>query len=675
MNNTLLLIISISSLIIAGVLILLHYKKTTVRNRKLIKLSNELYNFLATKRIGASLESIKIRIYNNTFGEDWLIKYKTIMYWIWSWIVGIVSVIFVVIYFRNNIYITITLILFCFEIKSLVLDLLIGDDTNFLIGIYNYSIELQQAYSMEKDVSNAIHEANNNSTNFNLIKRMEEIEKILNDQEAIDEYIQDCPNEFLKLITINCNLVNENGDKKDVDGKSVFLENLFYTNALIEAEVFKRRRLQFWLKGLAPLSIIPLLAFSPYELWVNGLLPITDIFYKTKFGFITKLMITILAISIFYIIKSFEKASNKRNLNEKTKFWEERFFKIPLIKTIVIALSPKPNSPKGYKYKKIINESGEYTKVEYIYLRKLLFAMIGFIVTISIAISINNITKNNIINNQTSKYGKSLIVSNGGQVDSTTIEKELLQEVDLSDIEGSYIKIKEKIESYGIINDSDFLAKKVIEKEIDVANQTIKIYDILIALVIAIIGYNVPEFSLKLKTKLRKYEMQNEVIIFETIILIYMYHENATPELILENMSKFADIFKLQIDAVLKEIKKSDEESLQVIVDEIKYKPFLNLIKNIIKAENIKTKNAFISLADNRRNYIANRKEDNKEVIYKSVSKSRMLSLIPATLVITLYITLPMIYIAFVQLDTTQTQLNNMQTEQDNSSFIQEDNR
>jgi len=640
-------------------------KKT--KNKKLVKMFNKIFNFLSKIHLfSAKLQNIRVRIYNNTLGEDWLIKYRTVLYLFVSWGVWIFTIVFVLIYFKNNLYVTFTLLFFSFQVKEIVLDMLIGNDTNFLIGIYNYSIELQQAFSLTKDVRGAILEANNHSNNYNLVKRMEEIEKILDDHEAIEEYMQECPNDYLKLLIINCNLVNENGDKKDVDGKSVFLENIFYNNENIETEVFKRRQLEYWLRGMTIICIIPLLAFSPYEMWSNKMLPITDVFYKTKLGFITKIIITLLALLCFYIIKSFEKINRKRSIKEKAVFWEEVFFRVPIIKKIMLKIVPKQNSIKGYKYKNLISQSGEYTRVEYIYLKKVLFAVIGFIMSMSICISVHGVTKNSILENRTSEFSKSIIVANEGQQDSTTIENELLKEVELNDVPGTYERLKDKIKHYGITENTDIIVTKVISKKIAIEKENVSIYDILISLLVMLVSYKIPEFMLKMKFRMRKYEMQNEVIIFETIILIFMYHESATSEVILENMAKFADIFKPQVDKVLKEIRKSDFEALEILLEELKYKPFLSIIKNLIKAENIKTKDAFISLADNRRNYLMNRKEDNRRFVYKSVSKSRMISLIPINLVIIAYIAIPMMYVAFSQLNTTQNQLINIETQQKN---------
>lgn len=654
------------------IFIFIRYKQSNkIQNKKIVKLFNRIFNRLnKVSFLNHKLQNIKVRIYNNSLDEEWLIKYRTILYLIISWIVGITSIIFVILYFIDNLYVTFTLIFFSFQVKNMTLDYLIGDDTNFLVGIYNYSIELQQAFTLTKDVHLAIAEANSNSSNYNLVKRMEEVDVLLDDAVAIEEFITECPNEYLKLLIINCNLVNEYGDKKDIDGKSVFLENIFYNNQNIETEVFKRRQLQFWLRGMALICIFPLLSFSPYDAWVGSKLPMTNIFYKAESGFIVKLAITALSITCFYIIKSLENIHGRRNIKERKFFWEEVFFKVDIIKRFIKMLVPKNNSRKGYKYKLLISQSGDYTKVEYIYLRKVLLALVGFILTVCISISVKNITRNNILEDQTAEFNSKVIVVENKQEYSKEIEKKLIKEVDLNNLEGTYENLKQKLIYYGVNTNVDATVKRIVEKRVALENIGLSWYDILISIIVVAILYNVPEAVLKMKAKMRRYEMQNEVIIFETIILIFMYHENATSELILEYMSKFADIFKIQVDEVLKEIRKSDMEALEMYIQEIKYKPFLSLIRNIIKAENIRVQDAFISLADNRRNYLMNRKEENRRLVYKSVSKSRLISMIPINLVIIAYISVPMLYVAFVQLDNSQNELMELQTEQhDNMEY------
>ncbi|WP_346869103.1 hypothetical protein [Clostridium sp. UBA5119] len=278
--------------------------------------------------------------------------------------------------------------------------------------------------------------------------------------------------------------------------------------------------------------------------------------------------------------------------------------------------------------------------------------------------------RNNILEDQTAEFNSKVIVVENKQEYSKELEKKLIKEVDLNNLEGTYENLKQKLIYYGVNTNVDATVKRIVEKRVALENIGLSWYDILISIIVVALLYNVPEAVLKMKAKMRRYEMQNEVIIFETIILIFMYHENATSELILEYMSKFADIFKIQVDEVLKEIRKSDMEALEMYIQEIKYKPFLSLIRNIIKAENIRVQDAFISLADNRRNYLMNRKEENRRLVYKSVSKSRLISMIPINLVIIAYISVPMLYVAFVQLDNSQNELMELQTEQhDNMEY------
>ena len=199
-------------------------------------------------------------------------------------------------------------------------------------------------------------------------------------------------------------------------------------------------------------------------------------------------------------------------------------------------------------------------------------------------------------------------------------------------------------------------------------NESVGLVDILISFLGVFLGYNFPEILLRFKSFYRKQEMENEVILFETIILIYMYHEHGTPELILKNMAKFSVIFKPHIENILKEINKADFKALEILIADIKYKPFLNIIKNLIKAENIKTKDAFISLSSNRRNYLMDRKGENRKLVSKRVSNARALSLLTINAIVLCYIALPLLYISSLQLDKTQKQIIQVEEQKDNQN-------
>lgn len=660
-------VISILIFLMFLVVVLMMFLVNAKKNKKIIELGNKIFDNLSKISLFRSrLFNLKTRIYNNTLGEEWLIRYKVILYILLAWVGGLISGVLVISFFRNNLYVTFTLLFFCYQIKEMFLDMLIGNDTQFLISLNEYGIELQQAFNLTKDVRSAIKEANNNSNNFNLVKRMEEVERFLDDQIELDLYLQDCPNEYLKLLILNCSLVAENGDKKDVEGKSVFVENIFYNNENIETEIFKRRQLEFWLRGLKLLCVLPLLTFSPYEIWVSTYLSVTDIFYKTNKGFLIKILITFIALICFFIIAGYEKSSRIKSKKPKEESWEDRLCRIKIIKQLVLKLSPKFNTVRFYRYQKLISESGELKTVEHIFVQKLVFSVVGFFMIFSIMFTIHQINKSTILNNiiRSEYLQNSIVETKKNQEEIVNIENELFQYVDEKDLENSYESVLEKVQEQGIEKGAELIAKDIINKKIDVINEGINLLDLIISLIGILIGYNVPELILRVKARYRKQEMENEIIIFETIILIFMYHEHGTSELILENISKFADIFKPQVDKILKEIRKSDFKALQILIEDIKYKPFLNIVKNLVKAENIKTKDAFISLSDNRRNYLMNRREDNRQMVYKRVNMARTLSLITLELIVMLYIAMPLLHVSFIQLDQTQKQIIEVESKQ-----------
>lgn len=649
------------------IIVLLVVAANTKNNKRFVKLGNLIFNNLSNISIFRNrLYSLRARIYNNTFEEDWLIRCKVILFLALSWIGGLIAATIVIAFFLNNLYVTFTLLFLCYQVKEMLLDSFIGNDTKFLESLMEYGVELQQAFVLTNynDVRTAMKEANKNCNNYNLIKRMEQAEKLFDDPDKLNDYMKDCPNDYLKLLLLNCHLAAEQGDKRDVNNKSVFLENIFYNNETIEAEVFTRNQLAFWLKGLKLMCVLPFLYFSPYEWWATTYFNITDSFYKSKEGFLLKLFITVIGIILFYKIQGYEKTKRLKSKEQKESYWEDKFLKNNIIKKIVYRIAPKENNNRFYKYIKLISESGEFTTVERIFVQKLLFSVIGFMLVFSVTVTVHKINKSNILDDLINRTDitANVVATSNGQEKITTVESDLFQYVDENNIDKSFNDINEKLIDKGVeTNVSSTIARDIVSKKVKYNNESINIIDIVISFFGVLAGYFAPDVFLKEKAKYRKQDMENEIIIFETIILIFMYHEHGTSELILEHMLKFADIFKPQVETALKDIKKSDFDALEILVEEIKYKPFLTMIKNLIKAENIKTSEAFLSLSDNRRNFLMNRKEENRRMVSKRVGLAGDMALVTTILVMSLYIAAPILYKSSEKFDTTMTQLNQKQ--------------
>ena len=78
-----------------------------------------------------------------------------------------------------------------------------------------------------------------------------------------------------------------------------------------------------------------------------------------------------------------------------------------------------------------------------------------------------------------------------------------------------------------------------------------KWFEILMALVFMIIGYMSPVWLLYFQYKMRLMEMEDEVMQFQTIILMLMRIERVNVEIILEWLERYSNIFKAQLNLMV----------------------------------------------------------------------------------------------------------------------------
>ncbi|WP_394884935.1 hypothetical protein [Clostridium butyricum] len=555
-----------------------------------------------------------------------------------------------------------TLIFFSYQVKNLVLDWSIGDDTNLLKGLLDYLDDLMQEFSFSKDVISSLKEAKEQSTNYATVVYIEKIIEAIDDEEKMDDYSVECHNEFLKLLGITCFLTNEHGDTIDAtDGRSNFIKNLENIKTLINLELYKRSELKYWIRGLPFQCILPLILFVPYETWVSSVFTMVQGFYQTASAFILKIVITIVCLIAFFMIKGYEKTDTE-TLEHKKVIWEKQILKIKPIAKLIKILMPKEGSRRQYKYRDLISKSGMFTKLEYIYLRKLLFGIGAFTLTLLISLSINKINYNNILNNNTTSFKSDLITASGKQIESTEIENEILGALSSNDPEENKVTAKKLLMQKGVYDENTLknISDKIIKKKTALANQNEKWWQIVIALVVGLLASSLPEFFIRVRINARKLSMETELILFETIILILIAHDNCTTELILDYMSKFSVIFKEYIDIIIKKFQKLEYKEIQDILEEVNYKEFTSIIRNIMKAEDIGIQEAFVNLSSNRANSLEQRKRAYEKLIDSRIAKSKLISKVPVSLFIIGYMIIPILGIAFVQLIDIKNQLENI---------------
>ena len=106
-----------------------------------------------------------------------------------------------------------------------------------------------------------------------------------------------------------------------------------------------------------------------------------------------------------------------------------------------------------------------------------------------------------------------------------------------------------KLKYYEGANDSEITtaAKRIYDKLQIINTEYVQWFEILLAFVFAVIGYMAPIWILVFQSKMRQLEMEDEVMQFQTIILMLMRIERVNVEIILEWLERYSNIFKAPI--------------------------------------------------------------------------------------------------------------------------------
>lgn len=606
------------------------------------------------------IADVRLRLYKINQWDEKFLRYKAVSKYLQAILIFLILTFLSIVFFYNNLFVMLTLIFFSYQIKGLVLDWSIGDDTHLLKGLLVFLDDLMQEYSFSKNVPLSLKEAKEQNTSYSTVVHIEKIISALDDEEKMDDYSVECHNQFLRLLGTTCFLTNEHGDTFDKDDKSNFIKNLESIKTLINLELYKRSELRYWIKGLPFWCITPLLIFVPYEKWVTTIFTMVEGFYKTSSAFLLKIGITLVCLVCFFVIKSYEKTDSEPIVYRQAR-WEKALLKIKPLAKLIKFITPKEGSKRQFKYKDLISKSGLSTRIEYIYLRKVLFGVGAFILTLLITITMNKINYNNILQNNTSTFKNDVITASGKQIESNEIENEILGSLGKDNEKNRDIAIK-LLRQKGVLDERTLndISSKILDKKAALAMQTEHWWEILLAIVVGIMAAMTPEFFMRVRINARKISMEAELILFETIILILIAHDNCTTEMILEYMSKFSIIFKEYIDIIIKKFEKLRYEEIIDTLDEINYKEFTTIIKNIIKAEDIGIKEAFVNLSSNRANSLENRRRLYEKLIDSRVAKSRLISKIPVGLFFMGYVLIPVLGIAFAHLVDIKNQLESI---------------
>ena len=184
-----------------------------------------------------------------------------------------------------------------------------------------------------------------------------------------------------------------------------------------------------------------------------------------------------------------------------------------------------------------------------------------------------------------------------------------------------------------------------------VNSEYFKWFEMLFSLVFSFVGYMAPIWILMFQIKMRQLDMEDEVMQFQTIILMLMKIERVNVEIILEWLERYANIFKEPITKCVNNYEAGAWEALEELKNDVSYTQFIRIIESLQAAvEKIPIKDAFDELDTERAYYQEKRKESNERLISKKGMIGKVIGFAPMVCLFVGYLIIPLVVIGMLSM-------------------------
>lgn len=572
----------------------------------------------------------------------------------------------------NTLLMSILLIFELFLIETVMDGMVDKIDNKLLKQQIDFFAEVRHAYHEYNMVEEAIYQVAQDDE-VEISRQAEKIYEILisDDPESeLERYYDVAPNSYLKEFAGVSYLTKEFGDRK-VDKASLYLKNLNNITQEMQLEILKRDKLDYVFQSLSVIAAIPILGLEPLKSWAVSNFSFTDSFYSGKWGMMAQILIIILTFVCYILIRKIKDNGGNTNVAKNMENpIQARLYKNKFVKKIVDLFLPKHGSPEYRKTVRLLKESASKNKIEWLYVNRILLAIGGFIITLFLCFQLHVITvqyvyteptsDNNILGDMSSADKKK--AERKTEQDNNILEKlgKMPEESVTIDVVKSQVKISGY---YDEATDEQITtaAERILGKYKTVHGEYLQWFELLIAMVVAVIAYSGPIYILKFQKSMRQMEMEDEVMQFQTIILMLMKIERVNVEMILEWLERYSNIFREPISKCVNNYESGAWEALEELKNELVYIPLIRIVESLQAAvEKIPIEDAFDELDSERAYYQEKRKDANERLIAKKGRIGKAIGFAPMIALFVGYLIVPLVVIGLMNMTNSFSSMSTM---------------
>ena len=572
-------------------------------------------------------------------------------------------IIITIIVTRSNYLLMFILLIFeLFMIDILMEGSVDKKDNELLTQQLDFFSEIRHAYHEFNMVEEAIYQVSQDDEK-EISRQGEKIYEILTSDDPeteLEKYYDVAPNNYLKEFAGISYLTKEFGDRK-IDGASLYLKNVDNITQEMQIEILKRDKLNYVFRSLSFISIAPVLLLEPIKSWAVSNFSFVKNWYYGKSGMIVQILILIITfISYILVRKLKDNGSVNMNTQNTENPWQAKLYKNKFAKKIIDLFLPKDGTKEYKKVKQLLTDAASPLKMEWVYINRIALSIVTFVVSIFVFMYLHQIaidyeytqptTDYNLISMSTKDEKKAMELTKQDNVFLDMFRGKL--DTTQQDIERALSKSKYYQDSTD--EEIETAAKRILGKLQVVNSESFQWFELLLAFVFAIIGYMSPIWLLMFQAKMRQLEMEDEVMQFQTIILMLMRIERINVEMMLEWLERYSNIFKSQITRCVNDYESGAWEALENLKNDISYLPLIRIVESMQAAvEKIPIKDAFDELDSEREYYRDKRKESNERLIKRQGMIGKVIGFAPMICLFVGYLIIPLVFIGLTSMSST----------------------
>ena len=539
-------------------------------------------------------------------------------------------------------------------------------DNKILRQQIEFFSEIRHAYHETNMVEEAIYQIAQDDEK-EVSRQAEKIYEILisDDPETeLEKYYDIAPNSYLKEFAGISYLTREFGDRIDEDG-SLYLKNINNITQEMQIEILKRDKLDYVFQSLSVISIIPCLFIETIKKWSLSNFDFTASFYNGKLGFIVQTLLLVLTAVCFVLVRKVKDNGSIESATTENP-WQKKLYEIPFIKKLVNLFVPKKGTKDYRKLVNLLKKAASKLKMEWLYVNRLVYCVTVFIVSILLLNRVHSIAIDFAYTDTSS--GSSIVGMT--ETEKTKVKQQLKSDnVFLDKYKGKKVtKEQLKIE---ITNSADYAeasddeikeaTDRIFTKIQTINNEYINVIEVILSIGFAYLGYMAPIWLLMFQVKMREMEMEDEVMQFQTIIVMLMKIERVNVEIILEWLERYAKIFKEPITKCVNNYESGAWEALEELRNDVTFPLFIRIVESLQSAvEKIPIKEAFDELDTERDYYQEKRKESNNRLISRKALIGKAIGFAPMICLFVGYLIIPLCVIGLSSMSSSMSGMSNM---------------